>query len=126
MDKPKQMRGVACMTLEARTAITRKDGGNVPAEERSFATDRTLGAEALRRHDVKRTYAADDGDFLKTFAVWADADTAAQAENAKAAYRRADLSPRIAVVTGRTPETRAQFWWPVEAAIDDIELLRAT
>jgi hypothetical protein len=81
---------------------------------------------ALRRESVFPGSAADDTDFLRTYAVWADADNAEQVAQAKAAYDAASLQPTLIVVTGRTPERRAQFWWPLETPIGDIEVLRAT
>lgn len=81
---------------------------------------------ALRSEDVFPGKAADDSDFLRTYAVWADADDADQLACARTAYRAMDLVPPFIVVTGRTPGTRAQLWWPLETPIDDIEVLRAT
>lgn len=81
---------------------------------------------ALRRDDTFPGEVANDGDFLRTYAVWADADDEAQLNGAKAAYRAAGLPPATVVVTGRTPERRAQMWWPLETPITDIDVLRAT
>lgn len=82
-----------------------------------------IGA-ALRNDDVFPGNAADDADFLKTYAVWADADDADQLASAREAYRALEITPPFIVVTGRTPTTRAQMWWPLEAPIDDIDTLR--
>lgn len=81
---------------------------------------------ALRQDDVFPGKAAEDEDFLKTYAVWADADNQAQVDAARAAYTDADLSPSFVVVTGRTPERRGQYWWTLETPISDIEAVRAT
>jgi RecA-family ATPase len=81
---------------------------------------------ALRNEDVFPGKAADDGDFLKTYVLWADADDGASLELARDAYRRLDVTPPFIVVTGRTPSKRAQLWWPLDTPIDDINLLRAS
>ena len=78
---------------------------------------------ALRKDDVFPDTTADDTDFLRAYALWADADTEAQLQSARAAYAGCD--PAIVVVTGRTPERRAQMWWPLETPIDDADTLRA-
>jgi hypothetical protein len=80
---------------------------------------------ALRKDDVFPGKAADDNDFLRTYALWADADDEAQLESARVAYAAARTDPAYVVVTGRTPERRAQLWWPLEAPIDDIDTVRA-
>lgn len=79
---------------------------------------------ALRQEDVFPGKAADDSDFLRAYAVWADADDADQIESARSAYRALGISPPFVVVTGFTPTKRSQFWWPLETPIDDIETLR--
>jgi hypothetical protein len=81
---------------------------------------------ALRRESVFPGSAADDTDFLRTYAVWADADNGVQVAKAKAAYDAAGLQPTLVVVTGRAPERRAQFWWTLETPITDIDVVRAT
>ena len=80
---------------------------------------------ALRNEDVFPGKAADDDDFLCAYAIWADADDAEQLKNAREAYRLKRVIPPFIVVTGRTPSTRAQMWWPLETPIDDIDELRA-
>lgn len=79
---------------------------------------------ALRHDDVFPGHAADDADFLKTYAVWADADNEDEVASARACYRDKGVSPPLVVVTGRTPTKRAQFWWPLETPIDDLATLR--
>lgn len=81
---------------------------------------------ALRREDVFPGKAADDSDFLRTYVVWADADDQVQVDHARSVYRERRIQPPYVVVTGRTPNTRAQLWWPLESPIDDIATLRAT
>lgn len=81
---------------------------------------------ALRHPDVFPGKAADDGDFLKTYAVWADADDEGQVTAAREAYHSRDIMPAMVVVTGRTPDRRAQFWWPLETPISDIAVVRST
>ena len=81
---------------------------------------------ALRQEDVFPGKAADDSDFLRAYAVWADADDADQIDSARSAYRAAGISPPFVVVTGSVPTKRSQFWWPLETPVDNIETLRAT
>jgi hypothetical protein len=79
---------------------------------------------ALRKDEVFPGSAADDGDFLKTYVLWADADNEQQVNSARDAYRSAGVAPPFVVVTGRTPSKRAQMWWPLESPITDIDALR--
>ena len=79
---------------------------------------------ALRRDDVFPGRAADDGDFLKTYVVWADADDDDQVTSARETYHTLQVVPPVVVVTGRTPSRRAQMWWPLENPISDIDALR--
>lgn len=81
---------------------------------------------ALRNADVFPNKAADDDDFYRTYAVWADADDGEQLNAARNAYRTLGVTPPFVVVTGRTPSKRAQLWWPLEDPIQDIDVLRAT
>ena len=81
---------------------------------------------ALRKPGVFPGQAADDSDFLRTYVVWADADSEEQVTQAKAAYQAANLPPAMVVVTGRVPYRRAQLWWPLETPIDSLETVRAT
>ncbi len=97
---------------EFATTINRDPGCNV-----------YVGA-ALRNDDVFPASAADDTDFMATYVVWADADDDQQVSAAKEAYRAANVVPPVVVVTGRTPSRRAQFWWPLENPITDIDVLR--
>lgn len=45
-DIPKSRRGFAAMSKERRTEIARKGGAAVPADKRSFHTNRELAASA--------------------------------------------------------------------------------
>ena len=80
---------------------------------------------ALRHDGVFPGKAADDDDFLEAYALFVDTDTTAELNSAWDAYRKAGLSPPFTVVTGRTPETRAQFWWPLEDPIRDADTQRS-
>ena len=80
---------------------------------------------ALRKDDVFPGQAADDRDFLKTYALWADADNEEQLEQARTTYRLLGVPPPFVVVTGRIPYKRAQLWWPLESPLDDIDTHRA-
>lgn len=81
---------------------------------------------ALRNEDVFPGKAADDDDFLRTYALWADADDGEQLAKAREIYRAQNITPPFVIVTGRTPSKRAQLWWPMEPPIDDIATLRAS
>lgn len=81
---------------------------------------------ALRNDDVFPGKAADDSDFYKTYALWADADDGDQLNQARDIYRNLGIAPPFVVVTGRTPSKRAQLWWPLDLPIDDIDILRAS
>lgn len=81
---------------------------------------------ALRIDEVFPGQAADDKDFLESYAVWADADDGDQMAIARQIYRDHLITPAMVVVTGRTPSTRAQLWWPLENPIRDISTLRST
>lgn len=48
-DTPKQRRGFAAMTLEARTAIARLGGASLRPEQRSFSQDNDLAVRAGRK-----------------------------------------------------------------------------
>lgn len=85
----------------------------------------TYVGAALRKDDVFPGKAADDTDFLKTYALWADADDGAQLAAARGVYRSLGVTPPFIVVTGRTPSKRAQLWWPLDNPIEDIAALRA-
>jgi hypothetical protein len=94
--------------------VNRKPGHNV-----------YVGA-ALRREDVFPGRTASDDDFLKTYALFADADTPEQRASARDEYRRLGITPPFIVVTGRTPHTRSQFWWPLEEPIENLQVARAS
>lgn len=79
---------------------------------------------ALRNDDVFPGQAADDGDFWRAYAVWADADDGEHLDHARDKYRELGLTPPMIVVTGRTPSKRAQMWWPLDNPIEDIDALR--
>jgi len=79
---------------------------------------------ALRKDDVFPGQAADDADFLRVYAVWADADDGDHLDRARDTYRALGITPPMIVVTGRTPSRRAQMWWPLDNPIDDIDALR--
>lgn len=82
---------------------------------------------AALRHDlVFPGQAADDTDFLETYAVWADADDGDQVTRSGVRCRELLMTPPMVVVTGRTPSTRAQLWWPLETPLRDIDMLRST
>lgn len=80
---------------------------------------------ALRKPETFPGHAADDNDFLATYALWADADDEAQLMSARAHYDPLGVAPPFVVVTGRTPTKRAQLWWPLDTQISDLVQLRS-
>lgn len=80
----------------------------------------------LRKPGVFPGQAADDGDFLSAFALWADADDDTQLASARDCYDKLGAAPPFVVVTGRTPTKRAQLWWPLETQISDLDQLRSS
>lgn len=81
---------------------------------------------ALRSPDVFPGKAADDDDFHAAYAICADVDEAHDLKRVRERYRALNIAPPFAVVTGRTPSTRAQLWWPLEDPIRDAETYRQT
>lgn len=79
---------------------------------------------ALRSPDVFPGKAADDDDFHAAYAICADVDEAHDLKRVRERYRALNIAPPFAVVTGRTPSTRAQLWWPLEDPIRDAETYR--
>lgn len=85
----------------------------------------TYVGAALRNEDVFPGQAADDSDFNRAYALWADIDDGEHLDAARAKYRDLGVTPPFIVITGRTPSTRAQFWWPLDNPLADINALRA-
>lgn len=81
---------------------------------------------ATRSQDVFPGKAARDEDFHRAWAIHADIDDGHDLEAVKAAYRSLNITPPFIVVTGRTPSTRAQLWWPLEESISDPDVYRRT
>lgn len=76
---------------------------------------------ATRHEDVLPGKAANDDDFDRAYALFADFDEGHDFEAARHIYEGAGLKPALVVVTGRTPTKRVQVWWPLEDAISDAE-----
>lgn len=85
----------------------------------------TYVGAALRNDDVFPGQAADDSDFNRTYALWADVDDGDHLDKARETYRSLNITPPFIVVTGRVPSSRAQFWWPLDSPITDISTLRS-
>jgi hypothetical protein len=81
---------------------------------------------ATRTDDVFPGRAASDKDFHKAWAVHADIDDGHDLAAVREKYRKLNLVPPYIVVTGRTPTTRAQLWWPLEEPISDADVYRDT
>lgn len=81
---------------------------------------------ATRINDVFPGKAATDADFHMAWAIHADVDGGHDLEAVRQAYRAAHITPPFIVVTGRTPSTRAQMWWPLEEPISDPDEYRRT
>jgi hypothetical protein len=81
---------------------------------------------ATRDPDVFPGKAATDDDFHRAWAIHADIDDAHDLPAVRAKYRDLGIVPPFVVITGRTPTTRAQLWWPLEEPISDREVYRQT
>lgn len=81
---------------------------------------------ATRIPDVFPGKAATDDDFHRAWAIHADVDDGHNLDAVREKYRALGITPPIVVVTGRTPTTRAQMWWPLEDPITDPDLYRRT
>lgn len=81
---------------------------------------------ALRSPDVFPGKAATDEDFHRAWAIHADVDDGHDLAAVRQAYRTLGITPPFIVVTGRTPSTRAQLWWPLDDAIADPDVYRST
>ena len=76
----------------------------------------------LRHPDSAPFGRSSDKDFYAAQTFWADADDEGVAEAVDARSGRA--RPTFAVVTGRMPHERAQFYWVQEQPITDPEALK--
>lgn len=81
---------------------------------------------ATRVQDVFPGKAARDEDFHQAWAIHADADDIHDLKAVQKTYRSRSLTPPYIVITGRTPSTRAQLWWPLEEPITDPNVYRRT
>lgn len=80
-----------------------------------------LGA-TLRHPDTAPFGRCKDPDAWAATAIWADLDDDGVADLAKGRYR--GVPPTCVVVTGRHPSTRAQLWWRLDEAVDDLAAVR--
>lgn len=81
---------------------------------------------ALRAPEVFPGKAATDEDFHRAWSIHADVDDGHDLAAVRAKYRELSLTPPFVVITGRTPTTRAQLWWPLEDPITDADVYRRT
>lgn len=134
--------------LTGRVEITAirvdRDGERTPPRTRFFDVDEleeaaeyaaSVNAEhlwnvyvgaAARIPDVFPGKAATDEDFHRVWAIHADVDDDHDLEAVREKYRALGITPPIVVVTGRTPTTRAQMWWPLIDPITDADVYRRT
>ena len=77
---------------------------------------------ALRKPEAARDRRANDQDILCLTSFYVDLDDNNAAAEAK--QRTHDCPPTCAVVTGRTPHTRAQLWWRQELPERDLSAAR--
>ncbi len=134
--------------LTGRVEITAirvdRDGERTPPRTRFFDVDEleeaaeyaaSVNAEhlwnvyvgaAARIPDVFPGKAATDEDFHRVWAIHADVDDDHDLEAVRGKYRALGITPPIVVVTGRTPTTRAQLWWPLIDPITDADVYRRT
>ena len=76
----------------------------------------------LRKPGTPKDRRAADGDILALTAFYTDLDENDAAHKAKDRYN--GCPPTCAVVTGRTPHTRAQLWWRLETPERDLDRAR--
>ena len=81
---------------------------------------------AVRDPDVFPGKAATDEDFYRAYAIHADIDDVHDLASVRERYRALGMTPPFIVVTGRTPTTRAQLWWPLDEPIKDPDVYRRT
>lgn len=81
---------------------------------------------AVRDPDTFPGKAATDEDFYRAWAIHADIDDVHDLPSVRERYRALGMTPPFIVVTGRTPTTRAQLWWPLDEAIKDPDVYRRT
>lgn len=81
---------------------------------------------ATRIPDVFPGKAATDEDFHRAWAIHADVDDGHDLPSVRERYRQLGITPPFIVVTGRTPNTRAQLWWPLDEPIKDPDVYRRT
>lgn len=78
---------------------------------------------ALRHPDTAPFGRCEDADAWSSIGLWADLDDDGAADAVRHKYR--GCPPTCVVVTGRQPHKRAQLWWRLTEAIDDMNALRA-
>lgn len=88
----------------------------------AFETNKTQGVNvyvgaALRNPNIAPFGRSSLADFYTATALWCDLDDAGAAKRAKDKYK--DLAPSFVVVTGRSPDLRAQIWWKLDAPQSD-------
>lgn len=103
-----------------------EDAAQYAAEINASPGWNTYVGAALRVENVFPGKAAEDDDFLKVYALWADADDGEQVTRANKLCRTLGVLPPMVVITGRTPSKRAQLWWPLDTPLEDIAALRAS
>lgn len=77
--------------------------------QNSIAGQNVYVGAALRKPAVARDKRANDQDIFCLTSFYVDLDEGDAAAQAKQRYR--NCPPTCAVITGRTPHTRAQLWW---------------
>lgn len=96
------------------------------AAEFAFQKNKEIGVNvyvgaALRDPDTAPFGRSSANDFYAASCVWVDLDDADAARTAKDKYSK--LPPSLIVVTGRTPNLRAQCWWKIMHPETDKDLL---
>lgn len=78
---------------------------------------------ALRKPETAPFGRSKDGDVLCATCVWVDCDDPGAAQRAKLKWGR--LAPRLFVLTGNLPHSRAHMWWKLNSPLDDHERIKS-
>ncbi|MFM8678913.1 MAG: hypothetical protein ACKOGH_04780, partial [Alphaproteobacteria bacterium] len=97
--------------VEQAVAWNREEGRNV-----------YLGA-TLKHPDTAPFGRTSDTDAFSCWAYWLDIDDAGAVERAQALTRQ--FPPTLKITTGTVPHLRQHWWWRLDAAVMDMEAVRA-
>ena len=105
--------------LFPNTAEGRAEAARFAAERNAEPGVNLYFAPSLRLDTAPRGKRARKTDVLGSPLVWADFDDPGSPAAGRAAYNAKGMPPHRVVVTGRTPETRAQAFWLLDDLVTD-------